>query len=282
MFFEHKSFWLPKSVEHEEEYQDAFAVDEVRGIAAIADGVSSSLFAGSWAKLLAEAAVHDPPDIDDADAMGSWLGEQRDQWREPIDVESLAWHQKPKFEDGAYTTLLWVELASDESGNFPFTCYSIGDCCLFHVRENRVLRGFPFEHSSLFDVRPKMIGSAAKKIGPQLEFDTLDDACQPGDMLALCTDALAVWALMELESGARPDWSALWKMTDADFRQFVLDMRAENKIRFDDTTLVLLKVLGQAETRVSASSSGLADEVKKNVRSFSKLFSAGKPRRKRP
>ena len=56
MFFEHKAFWLPKDIEHPDEYQDAFAVDEVRGIAAIADGVSSSLFAASWARLLVNAA----------------------------------------------------------------------------------------------------------------------------------------------------------------------------------------------------------------------------------
>ena len=53
MFFEYRAFSLPKDAENTDGNQDAFAVDQQRGLAAIADGVSSTLFAGSWARILA-------------------------------------------------------------------------------------------------------------------------------------------------------------------------------------------------------------------------------------
>ena len=267
MFFQHRAFCLPKDVEHPDQNQDAFAVDGVRGVAAIADGASSSLFAAPWAQLLARAAVEQTPQVDDPIAMGNWLTDSRTKWRAPIDVEQLAWHQKPKFEAGAFATLLWVELQSqDASGCFPFQCYSIGDCCVFHVREQQVLRAFPFEHSRLFDTTPKMLGSVAKD-DAQLEFDTLSDVGQPDDLLVLCTDALAVWYLQRLESGSSPPWESMWDMTDNQWSQFVLDLRAKEQIRYDDTTALLLR-LGDSpdeSRRSGAKRTSLIDEVKKGV-----------------
>ena len=71
MFFQHRSFWLPKEVQHPDQYQDAFAVDGVQGVAAIADGAASSLFAAPWARLLSRAAVEHTPQVDDPQALGS-------------------------------------------------------------------------------------------------------------------------------------------------------------------------------------------------------------------
>lgn len=281
MFFQHKAFWLPKDVEQPVGYQDAFAVDEVRGLAAIADGVSSSLFAASWARLLVQAAVSQPPDVSDAEAVGNWLAAPRQLWRQSIDAESLAWHQKAKFNEGAFTTLMWVELSSSpDSNTFPFRCYSLGDCCLFHVRDDQVLRGFPFEQSALFDTKPKMVGSVARGSGP-LEFDVLEDVCRAGDLLVLCTDALAVWALMQLEAGDSPRFESCWNMSQRDWTESILRLRAEDKIRYDDTTVQLLRVKGESESvtdRAMRSGTDLVDDVKKN---FSQLFSSGKSRRKR-
>ena len=55
MLFEHRAFWLPKDVQNAQAYEDAFDVDCVRGLAAVCDGVSSTIFAGRWAAILAKA-----------------------------------------------------------------------------------------------------------------------------------------------------------------------------------------------------------------------------------
>src|SRR5688572_23012731 len=100
MFFDHHVLWLPKDLARDSEYQDAYFVDGKRGVAAVADGVAASLFSASWANILAKAVVNDPPNTNDAPAFGPWLARHREEWLAPIDPSTLAWHQKPKFQDG--------------------------------------------------------------------------------------------------------------------------------------------------------------------------------------
>ncbi|MEK6238473.1 MAG: protein phosphatase 2C domain-containing protein, partial [Planctomycetales bacterium] len=177
MFSNHRIFELAKDVEKPTSNQDAARVDEQRGIAAIADGVSSTLFAGRWARSLVDAVMASPPDPYDAESMDPWLAEKRKEWNASVDPSSLAWHQKAKLKDGASSTLLWVrmEQSSDDPEAFAYRCYAIGDCCLFHVREDETLRAFPLEKSSDFDTDPEVVRSAAipgKKASKSLVFQT--------------------------------------------------------------------------------------------------------------
>ncbi len=247
MFFQQKAFWLPKDLQRSEEYQDAHDADSVKGVAAIADGVSSSLFAQSWAKLLTKSVVGEPPDTRDEESLPAWLSELRTRWREPIDAEKLAWHQKPKFQTtGAQTTLLWVELCTDlgqaAKGESDLYGYSIGDCCLFHVRGPRVLRTFPFTNSEEFQADPQVLGSIDKKGAPLPKFEELQTTCLNGDLLVLSTDAYAAWAMAYLEAGQTIDWYAYWDFSEDDFRAHVEHLRQQQQIRYDDTTLLLLWV----------------------------------------
>jgi len=252
--FQQKAFWLPKDLQRSEEYQDAYDVDNAKGVAAIADGVSSSLFAQTWAKLLTQSVVAEPPDIRDEEALPAWLSELRKQWLAPIDVEKLAWHQKPKFQTtGAQTTLLWVELLTDlgqrQKGESDLYAYSIGDCCLFHVRGPRVLRTFPFTKSEQFQTDPQVLGSIEKKNNPLPEFEELQTTCLNGDLLVLSSDAYAAWAMAYLEAGQSIDWYAYWDFTGEDFRAHVEHLRQQQQIRYDDTTVLLLWIGKPAEEK---------------------------------
>ena len=68
MRFEFRDFKLAKDAERPEENQDAFRTDADRGIAAIADGVASGIFARPWARILTRATVAEPPDPADREA----------------------------------------------------------------------------------------------------------------------------------------------------------------------------------------------------------------------
>lgn len=246
--FQHRIFWYAKDARSPEQYQDAYAVDAKRGTVAIADGVSSSLFAGSWAKLITQACVQEPPTVRDAAAVKQWLDRQRQRWLAPIDVKALSWHQKPKFKDGAATTLLWVRVipVSEPDGGPPrayrLYAYAIGDCTLFHVSGGQVQRAFPFEDSRLFEAKPHVLRSVELPNAAALSFDSLEDGCEAGDMLVLATDALALWALQELEAGRSPDFDAFWNLGEKGFHEKVQGLREAQKIRVDDTTLVLVRV----------------------------------------
>ncbi|MEQ8791752.1 MAG: protein phosphatase 2C domain-containing protein [Pirellulaceae bacterium] len=273
MFFEHRAFWLPKDVGRTEEFQDAWCVDEERGLAAIADGVSSSLFSASWAKILTKAVVDDPPYVDDPPSLPDWFQEHRDAWIEPIDENGLAWHQKPKFKLGAHTTLLWVEMyVADEKKTgvrdaSEIYGYAVGDSCLFHVREDKVIRSFPLTDSQSFLNDPHVIGSIDKQQDHLLQFETWESYCQPGDLLVLCTDAIAAWAVARMENGTPPKWRSYWNRDPDEWRREILDLRERQEMRADDATLLLLRIVDpKAKPSSAAGDSDSADvEQSKDV-----------------
>jgi serine/threonine protein phosphatase PrpC len=248
MLFEYRAFWLPKDVQNAQAYEDAFDADAVRGLAAICDGVSSTIFAGRWAAILARSVVADPPDVHDAGTLEAWLKRTRDAWSQAIDESTLAWHQKPKMLEGAGTTLLWIELAQlDTVGGvsrpYQLRAYSVGDCCLFHLRNGGLLQSFPIQDSARFEDNPQVIRSVAKR-GERAAFEAMETQCNPGDLIVLATDAVASWTMRQLEAGTAIDWEAYWNAPLEQWQQWLIGLRQQNQIRYDDSTAVLLRVAG--------------------------------------
>lgn len=262
MLFSHRTFWLPKDIQEPQGYEDAFQVDELQGRAAICDGVSTSLFSGRWASILAKAAVESPPNVRDPAALDGWLKHQREVWAALIDEHALAWHQKPKLLEGAGTTLLWVEVtSSDTSDNTQrpkrLRCYSIGDCCLFHIRANQVLETFPLQDSGRFEENPQVLRSVLKR-SERIEFEAMETFCHPGDLVILASDAVASWTMRQIEAGVDVDWQAYWQLSQEDWQQWMVELRQDHQIRYDDSTVILLRISG--ETRRDGHSSARPGE----------------------
>ncbi len=249
----HRIFTLAKDAEHPEENQDACRVDPRRGVAAVADGVSASLFARRWAELLAEAAVADLPDPDRPAPFADWLDRLRRAWAGEIDQESLTWFQKPKMKQGAFSTLLWMWLeeppteATDVDDSRRLRVVSIGDCCLFHVRSRRALRSFPITQAAELEADPMALGSRDLGRDANLRFQRLDTECRLGDWLVLTTDAVADWLLRRLEQGGQPPWDRLGAMTEPEWHTEMESLRRAGEMRYDDATLAVLEVVGRVE-----------------------------------
>ena len=257
MRFESRTFMLPKDPEHPGQCQDACQVDAARGVAVIADGVSSAIFSAQWANVLVEAVIDGAPDPTNPAAFAAWLARQRQAWTQRIDSSTLAWHQRAKLPMGAFSTLLWVEVAEtghDEPGAFGaygLRGFAIGDSCLFHVRRGELVRSFPLETAAEFQADPIVLGSIDLKRDHLMRFTTLNELCYPDDLLILCTDALAEWALKLHEAGGQPDWDRCRGMAEADWQAQIAELRRLRHIRYDDTTLVLLRVLAPTEAGAS-------------------------------
>ena len=269
MRLESRSFCLAKDVETPQFYEDAFHVDTASGAAAIADGVASAVFSGLWARILTQAAVARPPNLEDLAEFQAWLAEQRTAWRGQLDPARLQdWRLGDKMAIGAMSTLLWVTLAplNGEAdampGSYRFQSFAIGDCCLFHVRGGQCIRSFPLENSAEFDLTPNMIGSVDRKQDHLLEFQAIEDLFLPGDLLALCTDALAMWALGRQEAGCPVNWEDYWEMPAETWQAEIAVLRGERQMRYDDTTLLLLRTVDEtAATEAPASETAAEDDV---------------------
>jgi hypothetical protein len=251
MRFQSRSLWTAKDSESPKYYEDAFCLDAEQGVAAIADGVSAGIFSGQWARILTQTTVAEPPNLEDITGFQAWLARQRAAWAAPIDVSRLAWHQRPKMIDGAMSTLLWLILSpNDGQSNAPPDSYrlesfAIGDCCLFHIRQGQWLRSFPLQTAAEFNLTPGMIGSIDQKRDHLLEFHAITDLCLPGDLLVLCTDALAQWALGQCGAGSPVNWELYWEMPFEAWQEEIAALRRDNQIRYDDTTLLLLRVVDE-------------------------------------
>jgi hypothetical protein len=253
MRFEARTFSLAKDAEFPEQTQDAFALNSRRGVAVVADGAAMGLFSGMWARQLCRAIVLEPPDLDAAAEFQAWLAAQRAAWWAQIDVEHLPFYQRAKLPDGGASTVLWIELGPtvDEPPSRPTRCQlyavALGDSCLFHLRGDELLHAFPVEDESGFGIDPPLLGSIDFKQDHQLEFQILEDECLTGDLLVLCTDAVALWATKRRAAREPVDWYRYWDMPYQAWKDEVGALRNQSRMRYDDNTLVLLRVLDDVE-----------------------------------
>jgi hypothetical protein len=182
------------------------------------------------------------------------LAQSRAAWSSQIDVSKLTWYQRPKMVDGAMTTLLWVELHPAEIGEdglaktYRLQMFAIGDTCLFHLRGGQMLTKFPLETSSEFGLNPAVIASIDRKRDHLLAFKAAEAECLPDDLLVLCTDAIALWAYERAEAGEPVAWENYWELDAEAWRDEIFSLRDAARMRFDDSTLVLLRVIEETPT----------------------------------
>src|SRR5947209_12527909 len=74
-----RALWAPKAGNTDDEWEDAFAVDEARGRVSVADGASQGIFCRLWAGILTAGVVEAGPDLSDPARAADWLR----AWRKP-------------------------------------------------------------------------------------------------------------------------------------------------------------------------------------------------------
>jgi hypothetical protein len=222
-------FSTPKAGHNCDEYEDAFAGDPASGRFAIADGASESSFAGAWADLLAKGFTHN------STFWPEGLPGARQAWCERFKDHPFTWYTEEKFNDGAFAAFLGI---SFEDSHEQWHAVAVGDCCLFQVRDERLLLAFPVEQSSAFCNQPDLLGS--RQSSKEIPLATAEGDWQPSDHMFLITDALAQWFLQQTENDEEPWQEILAVTTQAEFETWISGMRASKELRNDDVTLVVI------------------------------------------
>ncbi|MFC8965092.1 hypothetical protein [Streptomyces sp. NPDC057094] len=236
--------------------------------AGVCDGATESALAKDWARLLSHAAAAHAMDRPDLLAGGTpfeefassavaqwepWLAQYtqaRDEGGRP-----LKWYEHSKVAEGAYATLLMVRVDPDSDSHsdapepsWRWRAAALGDSCLFHVRDNRLVQAFPVLTVEEFGTTPDLFSSRnhdAALLARRARFS--DGRCRPGDRLLLMTDALAAWflsasdqedAVRQLLEFAGPD--------DLDeFRIWLSGLRECRELRNDDVAFVRIDFEGR-------------------------------------
>lgn len=231
-----QAFWLPKKESSAEEYEDAFAVsenhspdDDVPFRAALADGATESVFARRWAQLLADGFVSSGPAI-----FAEELPAAQTAWAEvarPQQTGTLPWYAAAKAADGAFATLLGLEVRREERA---WQAAGVGDGNLFHLRASGDLAcAWPRDEAVAFDDRPALLPSREDTPAPDPR--RAEGAFEAGDAFVLATDAAAAW-LLRTDPAEALRWDG-----EAAFHEAVHHARAKDLLKNDDTTVVTIR-----------------------------------------
>lgn len=246
-----QSFYLQKGGNEKKEYEDAFSPNHVERDGhlfrfAIADGATETSFAGVWAKMLVRAYANGSLDFP---ASLEALARLRERWRLIVGKRSLPWYAEEKVRFGASATFLGLTLEVPAEAQEQIWCraVAVGDSCLFHVRGDAFLAGFPIEKSADFTNQPALLSTNAGGDGGLLtELVTRAGEARPDDSFYMMTDALACWFWASYEQGQAP-WQRLRDLGTRDakesFGTFIGSLRKERLIRNDDVTLLRIEIL---------------------------------------
>ncbi len=190
-----KIFWLPKNGNSVEEYEDAaypfedFEAEVSEFKCAVADGATETSFAALWAQLLVEGFAEKHA-----------LSELREKWNADVRQKDLPWYAEEKLEKGAYAAIVGLHLKKGRGKKNAFSIEATGDCCVMHVRENKMLSSFPMVSSEEFHNAPALICSHDDAaVDAKIQRLSKKGEWKDGDTFFLLSDAFACWALKREE-----------------------------------------------------------------------------------
>jgi len=220
---------VPRAGGEADDYEDAAAVEATDWpvCAAVADGATESVFARAWAERLVREIVEARATT--AEAVREAIAEGQVVWQASARERSRdrPWYVAAKATEGAFATVLGLSLHADGR----WRAVSVGDCCLFHVRDDALVHPWPVESADDFTNRPPLVPSRSDRRVPAPEMT--DGPWRPGDRFLLATDAVAAW-LLRTEDAAARHWDS------ESFRAAVDTARDDGALRNDDATLLVL------------------------------------------
>lgn len=237
--------WLPKRGNSLEEYEDAASpfqntesdADVFR--CAVADGATETSFSGLWAKLLCDGFVS-----------GEQMNALRAKWLHQISGKELPWYAEQKAESGAFAAIIGLVLNSDGSkkSKGTWTAEAVGDCCVVHTRERKLLTQFPLTSSEQFNSSPFLLCSQVHSEDQEPERITTSGEWKKGDVFYLMSDAIARWSYKRQEEhGDITNWldglitqEAIEKFSELE-RDHVDDY-GRAYMRNDDVTLMRVSI----------------------------------------
>jgi len=233
---DHRTCAVPKKGGDRGDYEDAAAVSVGDGpiCAAVADGATESVFARAWAKRLVRGVVEERATTADSfrDASAEWQAEWAAAAREQ--ATDRPWYVAAKAAEGAFAAVLGLSLHADGR----WRAVSVGDCCLFHLRDGGLVQSWPYEVTDAFTNRPTLVPSQPSQDTPLPDATT--GSWQAGDSFLLVTDAVAVWLM-------RSDPEAVRALDSDAFRERVAAARTDGTLRNDDATMLVLDLTASPE-----------------------------------
>ena len=158
----------------------------------------------------------------------------------------IQWYEEPGLENGAFSTLTGLSIFDGpEDGDKAWFASAIGDTCLFQIRQTELIRCFPMQNAESFNSWPALISSnPIHNINLIEKSKRIAGSWVDGDQFFLMSDAISAWFLREHETNRQP---LLWLQqllmkSNAEFVDWIRELREKNEIRNDDITFMSLSL----------------------------------------
>lgn len=249
-------FSIPKKGSLPRENEDSFFPHEVEIkrnhlSVAIADGASEGFLSKLWSKILTISYVYfDRTDLD----MRQFTDFCIDIYNYQMDTyiqkrkernNPLKWFEENLMIKGSFSTLLGVTFVNSSPTGGRWKSYSVGDSCLFQLRDN-LIDVFPMMDSSNFGNSPDLISSnPAYNLELESKVKVKTGHFLFGDSFYLMTDAIANWFITQIAEEKRP-WVTLDEFLEVDYdglNEYINHLRGENRLKNDDVTIARVTLL---------------------------------------
>ncbi len=262
VYIEWRALCCPKAEYTYETTEDRFDAKAELGLFALADGVGSSYGAHAWAQAIVSAWTETPMSSEDTFEVEHWIRKLQPGFvmrPDAIARSHLMRRRLPDVARGAHYLAYACGLVK-RGMRRSFRALCIGDSEMIHDPEGI----FPIKVSSQFGSYPTVLRSKGFDRGQDLVLryplreknrDPLQQAytakeplawLRPGEVLVLCTDALAHWALETDESHPKALRSnaiaQLLEQRKETWNDFVNDLRSKGRIVDDDTTALFIRI----------------------------------------
>ena len=242
-FLESRALWLHKGSCSEDEYEDAFRVDDQGLRAAVCDGAGSGIFSRSWAQLLAQTSLDAHRNLDDPAARDEWVNDCRRVWLSQLNFDRLRYTQQLKVRNtgtGATVLVLHLQPLPENAAHFRWRAWAVGDCCLFWIRDGGLAATFPAVSEEDFRLSTPLLST--RDNDPIVQPHTAGGIGKMGDFFLLATDAIAQLLLQPNESDSPLDWNEFWQVDKSEWRNRIERYREQDQIVNDDCTLLAVRL----------------------------------------
>ncbi len=238
-------YW--KSEHDEQTCEDALAADASAGLFAVSDGVGTSLFSGSWARLIVDYFVDTPLLSDDPFEVEWWLRQAQERYQQQLPMlEQLPWNAWQKIQSqGSYATLAAVCITQVEAASAHALLLAFGDSCIFVKKAaTEQISSFPLDKPGDFDLAPICLPSKLSNFNRHFHRCLIKHIdLEPGDTLLLATDAVARW-IMSAGNGSythqQEAFQQIASQTPASWPAFIKELRTSDDMADDDCTVLMI------------------------------------------
>ena len=235
-------FWLQKAGHSESEYEDACwprtsCIETLPARIAVADGATDAVYSGLWAYLLVEAWGSRRFE----EISKETISATAEGWQQTIQNRVMPWYVEEKASQGTYAAFIGVDLDySPQSDSGSWSAFACGDCCLFQIRDGKMLTAFPITQSKDFSNSPLLLCTRIMDTNDLNGIRKDAGKWRPGDSFYFMSDALACWFLTKCESDSTsPDLLDDPNLeSESSFKKWIGDLRGLQELKNDDCTLV--------------------------------------------